>query len=835
MQRSQDGIRFITVLLGIAIFTSLLLGISLGLTLAGLKNYQYLDEMDATRSALPTQIFDANGILITEFFQDEKREIVSLEEVPQHLIKAILVREDQDFYDHKGFSIRGIIRAGIGVLTNNYQGGGSTITIQVAGNKYADRREMTLKRKLIELWYALQLEKHFTKNEILEFYFNEMPFGGGTNGVETASKFYFRKSVRDISLAESVLLINALSSHTKYSPIKNPDIARERQRQILDEMVKLGHATEEEADLSFQDYWDNYDFTRFASYGAWSEREDLAPWFSEYIRMQLEDLLLGSQDIYRGGLKVYTTLNLEYQKIADEIMKEAIRDIDERYASQAKTRLAFSDETFIPLVDLLSLTFNLGDIRTAGSKKRAKAERIFHEEINPVMDLVSSVFNIEPLKKPAKVSFRRQHQEAKRTEVEGALICIGSKTGHILAMVGGSEFSSANQFNRAVQAGLQPGSAFKPLYYNVAIESEKFTTASQIIDRPVVFLNDDGSPYTPTNFMGRWRGRVLLRYALAKSMNVPSLKVFEALGYDPIIERASRLLGISDPAEIAATFPRKIPLGLGIISVSPLQMARAFATFPNQGREVEPVSIRYILDRNDKIILEPEKEVIARRKRSEAQIIDPRAAYIMTDILQSVVEWGTVAHGRWKVGGFDGRPLGGKTGTTQNWADAWTIGFSPQMTTAVWFGFDTPGNSLGLGLTGATAASPIWATYMKRVHDGLPIEEFPEPMDGIAQVTICEESGLLPDPEGNCNGYTAEEIFLEGTEPETFCDIHKKQREIKGEIVENLRNLLVGLNLEIDTPFSQDLEELLFLEDIGSGEDTSSSVDGSSSANPLLD
>ncbi len=835
MKKSPIGFRLITILLGIAFFTSLLLGVLLGLTLAGLQNYQYLEQMDVTKSALPTQIFDINGTLITEFFQDEKREIVALDEVPQHLIKAILVREDQDFYNHRGFSIRGILRAAFGVLTSNYQGGGSTITIQVAGNKYADRSEMTLRRKLIELWYALQLEKHFTKNEILEFYLNEMPFGGGTNGVEAASKFYFRKSVRDISLAESVLLINALSSHTKYSPIKNPEIARERQHQILDEMVKLGYATQEEADLSFQEYWDNYDFTRFASYGAWSEREDLAPWFSEYIRIQLEDLLLGSQDIYRGGLKVYTTLNLKYQKIADEIMKDAIKDINERYQSQAKTRLVFSDETFIPLVDLLSLTYNLRDVRTAGSKKRASAERIFHEEINPVMDLMSSVFDIEDLKKPAKVSFRRQFQEAKKNEVEGALVCIGSKTGHILAMVGGSEFSSANQFNRAVQAGLQPGSSFKPLYYNVAIESKKFTTASQIIDRPVVFWNDDGTPYTPTNFMGRWRGRVLLRYALAKSMNVPSLKVFEALGYDAVIERASRMLGISDPAEIEATFPRKMPMGLGIISVSPLQMARAFATFPNQGREVEPIAIRYILDRNDKVILEPEKEIIARRKRPEAQIIDPKTAYIMTDILQSVVEWGTVAYGRWKVGGFDGRPMGGKTGTTQNWSDAWTIGFTPQMTAAVWFGFDTPGNSLGLSLTGATAASPIWATFMKKVHEGLPIEEFPEPMDGITKVTICEESGLLPDPEGYCNGHTTEEVFLEGTEPRAFCDIHKKEVAIKSEIVENLRNSLVGLNLEIDAPLSQDLEELLSLEDIGSGEDASSSVDGSGSANPLLE
>jgi len=784
------------------------------------------------QSALPTRIYDINGRLITEFFQDEKREIVPLDEIPRHLINAILTREDRDFFDHGGFSVRGILRAAIGYLTGNYQGGGSTITIQVAGNKYADRTEFSLRRKLVELWFALQLEKHYTKSEILEFYLNEMPFGGGTNGVEAASEFYFRKSVRNITLAESVLLINVLSSHTKYSPLKNPDIARRRQRQILDEMVALGYATEEEADLSFQEYWDGYDYTRFASYGAWSEREDRAPWFSEYIRIQLEDMLLGSQDIYRGGLKVYTTLNLDYQAVADEIMEEAIADVNERYQSQARTRLQFADNTFIPVVDLLSLAFNLQGVRTAGSKNRAQTEKIFHQELNPVMDLASTLFNVEALKKPAQASFRKQSLEASKTEVEGALICIDSHTGHILAVVGGSEFGSSNQFNRAVQAGLQPGSSFKPLYYNVAIESGRFTTASMITDRPVVFWNDDGTPYTPTNFMGRWRGRVLLRFALAHSMNVPSLKVFEKLGYDPVIERASRMLGITDPVEIDKTFPRKIPLGLGIISVSPLQMARAFATFPNRGRAVEPIAIRYILDRNDRMIMEPEKETLARMRKQEAQIMSPQTAYIMTDILQSVVKWGTLAHARWKVGGFDDRPMGGKTGTTQNWSDAWAIGFTPQMTTAVWFGFDTPGNSLGLGLTGATAAGPVWARFMKRVHEGLPKEAFPEPLNGIVEVTICEESGLLPDPEGHCSGHTTEEVFIEGTEPAEFCDVHKKRESIRNDIVNNLRNSLIGLDLDTGLPPDPGLDGFPSVDDLDEPETEEESSD---SGNPLLD
>ena len=768
-------------------------GAALGAALAGVRNFQTNEELDITQSALPTQLLDIKGRLITEFFSDERREIVSLSEIPRHLIDAVITREDRHFYDHRGLDARRIASAGLGYLTGSFRGGGSTLTIQVAGNKFADRREITIRRKLKEFWYAKLLEMRYSKNEILEFYLNEMPFGGGTNGVEAASKFYFRKSARDITLAEAVLLVNVLSSHTGYSPLKNPESARVRQRQILDEMVRLGYATAEEADLTFQEYWDSYDFTRFSSYGAFSEREDKAPWFSEYVRIQLEDKLLGSQDIYRSGLKVYTTLNLDHQRIADEIMRAAIKDVNARYQADAGTRTRLGDEMFVPIVDMLSLTFELGDIRVAGSKKRSRAEEIFHREIGPVMDMAATVFDLGDLKKPARVSAMAQRKEQDRSEVEGALVAIDSRTGHVVALVGGSEFSSRNQFNRAVQGGLQPGSSFKPLYYSVAIESGKFTAATMITDRPVVFWKDDGTPYTPLNYKGRWEGRVLLRNALAQSMNVPSLKVLDGIGFDPAIERAARMMGITDRAEIEANFPRNYPLGLGVCSASPLQMARAFATFANQGRAVEPIAIRYVQDREGRTILEPEREAMNRMKRPEAQIMTPQTAFIMTTILQDAVNWGTLAYAKWKVGGFD-QPIAGKTGTPQNWSDAWTIGFTPQTTTAVWFGFDTPGNSLGLNLTGATAAGPVWADFMKRIHEGMPVEQFPEPLDGIVRVTISEKTGFLPRPDAD--EPTREEVFIAGTEPRQFSDLARKEEAIRAEVMENLRSSLFDVTFE---------------------------------------
>ena len=237
--------------------------------------------------------------------------------------------------------------------------------------------------------------------------------------------------------------------------------------------------------------------------------------------------------------------------------------------------------------------------------------------------------------------------------------------------------------------------------------------------------------YEPLNYKGEWHGRVLLRDALAESMNVPSLKVLDGIGFDAAIQRASRMLGVTDPAEIERRFPRYYPLGLGIVTVSPLEMARAFSTFANAGREVVPVSIRYIEDRNGKIILEPAKEVMAQesRKGDAAQIMSPQTAYIMTSILQSTIKEGTLGGvgNMLDIWSDKGQPFAAKTGTTQNWSDAWTVGFSPHVTTAVWYGFDEGNRSLGTALTGAAIAGPTWARYMKAIHQNLPGEEVHPP------------------------------------------------------------------------------------------------------------
>jgi penicillin-binding protein 1A len=374
--------------------------------------------------------------------------------------------------------------------------------------------------------------------------------------------------------------------------------------------------------------------------------------------------------------------------------------------------------------------------------------------------------------------------------------------------VGGSKYDATNQLIRATQGSLMPGSSFKPLYYSAALDSGKFTPATMLYDIPVVFHNEDGTPYIPQNFMGQWEGTVLFYYALATSMNVPSLKVLDGIGFDAAINRASALMGITNPDVIRRTFPRVYPLGLGIISIAPIQMARAFAVFANQGREVLPMAIRAIEDRNGKIILDNEREirVAQQEKGAGIQVISPQNAYVMTSILKKTVEIGTLRNGSgWgskfvfkdEDGDTFSMPAAGKTGTTQNWSDAWTVGFTPYYTTAIWFGFDRPGNSLGLDLTGATLAGPVWGDYMRDIHQGLPKKDVARPATGGVDVTVCKVSGLIPT--ASCNEGKVTLSFISGTQPSRYCDLHSPDISVPGSTGYNTTHSIFGGIVEPET------------------------------------
>ncbi|MGA2640123.1 MAG: PBP1A family penicillin-binding protein [Spirochaetia bacterium] len=780
------------ILLVVSFAVAIVLGIALGTALAATRNISTKEQFGDPQVALPTRILDINDREITEFFGEQNREPVAIDQVPQHLLDALLTREDRNFYSHHGFSLRGLTRAMFNIVTGRYVSGASTITQQLAGRLYADRTDISLKRKFVELWWAIQMERRYTKQEILEMYLNEMPFGSGNLGVQAASKFYFNHPVQEDTVAESAMLVIQLASPALNNPIRNPQRARRLQREILDQMVQLRYVSKKEADDSFNDYWSRYDYTR-ANSSAFLDREDKAPYFSEYIRGQLDDLLVGSYNYLTDGLVVHTTLNLDYQREADARMAQDIDKVNAFYLSTAGAQVSASDAAYLPLIDLLGFTFNVDDLMFRNRNATGNAKRDYSRKIAPVVDVVTNLFGLQKAQDIVAGGIGTALAVTRKTQVQGALISMDPSTGYILAMVGGRQFSRSDQFNRATQSRVQPGSAFKPLYYSAAIDSRKFTPATMILDAPVVFTNADGTLYEPLNYKGEWHGRVLLRDALAESMNVPSLKVLDGIGFDAAIQRASRLLGVTDPAEIDRRFPRYYPLGLGIIYVSPLEMVRAYSVFENGGREVEPVSIRYIEDRNGKIIMEPAKEALAResRKGDAAQIMSPQTAYIMTSILQSTIKEGTLGGqgNLLDIWNDKSQPFAAKTGTTQNWEDAWTVGYSPYMTTAVWYGFDEGNRSLGTALTGAAIAGPTWANFMKAVHKDLPVKRFTRPETGLSEVVVSATSGLLPT---SFTKKTIIELFLQGTEPRSFDEIDEYNATQTDSTLETLKNSLLN-------------------------------------------
>ena len=772
------------VFLSLLFFGTILTGLGLGFALAethNIENTEYITEFD---TALPTKLLDINGELITEFSSDEKREIISYGQLPQHMIDALITREDRIFFSHRGFSVKAIFRAIFGEIFHLSLGGGSTLTQQIAGTLYCDRKDISYTRKLKELWWSIQMERRYSKNEIIELYLNKIYFGGGTYGVNAASKYYFGHGATEITPAEAAILVIQLSNPSYYNPFDHPNRAMDRQKNVLASMVEADYVTQQEADESFENYWANFDYTRTSS-SAYMTRDDKAPWFSEYVRRELGNMIYGSDDIYTSGFTVNTTLNLDHQAVADKVMAKWILDGNQRYQAEHERKSDVAFNTYVPITELLALVFNIPELKVSEARAESIAKSKFYNEVNPIIDVVSLMTGSESLKmnivNRANVLTK---QEGAKTTIEGTMIALESDTGYIDALVGGSKYDSENQFIRATQAKVQPGSTFKPLYYSAAIDSRKFTPATEISDSPVVFHTADGKPYIPQNFLGEWEGNVQLWYALCTSMNVPSLKVLDGIGFEAAINRAVALLGISDEELPSRAFVPGYPIGLGVCSVRPIEMARAYAIFANGGKEVTPMSIRTVEDKNGNVILNPELDI--RKKQSQKgdkiQVITPQTSVVMTKLLEQTVQSGTLWRHKEKFWYYSdeenkkGRrimPAAGKTGTTQNWADAWTCGYTPYYTAAFWFGFDKPGQSLGLNITGATLAGFAWGDYMREIHRDLPVKSFTKPLTGVIECTVCSESGMILTED--CGTHKTTQWFLEGTQPTQVCPIHSNK------------------------------------------------------------
>jgi len=776
-----------SLMMAAAVVTGALLGLSLART-ADTVNTENFTEFT---TALPTKILDINGELITEFTSEERREIISLIEIPQHMKDSLLTREDRIFYEHKGFSARAIFRAVVGVLTRSSLGGGSTLTQQIAGTLYCDRKEMSILRKLKELWWAIQMERRYSKNEILELYLNRVYFGGGTYGVNAASKYYFGHDARSITPAESAILVIQLSNPAFYNPFEHPNRAMDRQKDVLRAMVSEGYITQKEAEESFDNYWLNFDFSRTDT-SAFFMRDDKAPWFSEYVRRELSEMIYGDADIYSSGLTVNTTGNIQHLQVAQLLMEKQIANANANYKAQMAVKQKGAFSTYIPMSELITLMFNLKGLKMSKQLVQSSATKEFQTKINPLVDIASLMFGIDNLKVGIINKANRLTQEkAKAHTIEGTMVNLENDTGYITALIGGSKFDQSNQFIRASQARVQPGSSFKPLYFSAAMDTPDFNAATAILDAPYEFKSKDGSSYLPNNYGGAWRGNVLLWRALALSLNIPALKILEKVGFDAAIDRAVALLGIPQKELPSRAFVPGFPIGLGTVSVRPIEMARAYAIFANGGKAITPTAIRTVEDRNGNIILNIERD-IHKNMKNPTQVITPQNSFVMTKIMEHGPTVGTLRFGSQnrssliepstgdpmgskfvyvdkKTGQEFQMPVAGKTGTTQNWGDAWAIGYTPYYTAAFWFGFDTPGNSMGMSGTGASLAGPPWGDFMKVIHKGLPYKDWPQPEEGtVVKINVCAETGKLC-AEG-CSQIAL--WFMADNVPKETCDIH---------------------------------------------------------------
>ncbi|MGC8972304.1 MAG: transglycosylase domain-containing protein [bacterium] len=545
-----------------------------------------------------TTIYDAKGLPLAELYA-EKRIIVPIKDIPQYLKDAVVAIEDERFYSHVGIDLRGIARAIYRDLKRReFSEGGSTITQQLARNVFLTL-ERTPSRKIMEMLLALRIETTLSKEEILHLYLNIIYLGEGCYGVESASRTYFGKPVKNLNLAECALLAGIIRSPENYSPFRNKDLAIFRQRLVLRKMLELGFIDEKEyesalkTELKFS--------TGKGSY--WK-----APYFVDYVLNVLKNEL-GFKDIEKNGLNIYTTLDLDMQKKAEEILNKGL--------------------------------------------ERARGYKVS----------------------------------------QGALVLIENSNGYIRAMVGGRDYKES-QFNRAVQAYRQPGSAFKPFVYTVAIQ-KGWKPEDTIVDEKIEFKIGN-KWWTPQNYDKTFRGTITLRDALAYSINIPAIKLLNEVGIDNVLDLAIKM-GI--PLDRSSDRNLAIALGGLTKGVTPLQLAQTFSVWANGGILIKPVAIKLVLDRDGKVLYKPEIKPI--------RLIDLDTAKTITEMLENVIKYGTGKRANC------GYPCAGKTGTTSDYRDAWFVGFTKQYTACVWMGNDdnTPMN----GVTGGTFPAEVWRNFMHQV------------------------------------------------------------------------------------------------------------------------
>ncbi len=697
------------VVFALLVVASALIGAFAGLLLVYSTDLPEVGELQSYRPLTITELYDDQGRIIGSFAL-QRRIIDTYDDFPKVLRDALISTEDKDFEKHWGVNFWRILGAAYkDIALGQKAQGASTLTMQLARNLFLTP-ERSFHRKIQEVMLSIQIERRFTKPQIFTLYANQIFLGHGAYGFEAGSRLYFNKPAKDLTLPEAALLAGLPKAPNYYSPLTNMEHAARRRNLVINAMLEDGKITAEQA-------------TRAKSTSIQlrlqSDPNSLAPYFAEEVRRYLEKKY-GSDQVHQGGLRVYTTLDKDLQQAANRALLDGLDEYEHRHgwkghlpnliAAGADLDRYQNPDWDEPMVAgsyvhglvtsvradhaTVKLGRHLAEITPADMKWTGHKSP---EEILARGDLVYVKILSAGGNGSLKVSLEQD------SGVQGALLAIDNATGDVKAMVGGRDFDQS-KFNRATQAFRQVGSSFKPYVYTAAIDAGA-TPNDIILDAPVTFSSASG-PYTPHNYDGKFEGNITLRRALTQSRNIPALKTAARVGIDKVIEYA-RKFGITSP------LPPVLPLALGSADLTLMEQVSAFTTFPNDGVRVVPQYIRKVEDYEGHVLEENYPDV--------KDVISPRTARIMTSLLQGVVQHGT-AYQASKLH----HPLAGKTGTTNDFTDAWFVGFSPSITCGVWVGFDEK-KTLGEKETGARAALPIWMDFMKAAVENRTEDFSPPP------------------------------------------------------------------------------------------------------------
>ena len=705
-----------TLGLAVAAGAALVLVIAVALAMA-YPNLPDVSDLADYRPKLPLRVYSAEGALIGEF-GEERRNLTPIEDIPDVMKNAVLAVEDTRFFEHGGVDYKGMVRAALANLGRIKSQGASTITMQVARNVYLSS-EKTFTRKIYEILLTFKLEHLLSKNQILEIYMNQIYLGNRAYGFSAASDAYYGKPLKDLSIAEAAMLAGLPKAPSAYNPIANPKRARIRQLYIIDRMEANRFITPEQAAVARTEevkLRTGPDTTRV---------------HAEYVAEMVRQLIFAQygDEAYTRGLNVYTTLNSAEQDTAYKALRRGIMDYERRQQYRGPERFvnlpAAPGELEEAIDDALANHPDNGDVMSAvvlsvnprkivAVRQNGDSVEITGEGLKPAQSGLSS--KAPPNTKLRRGAIIRVVKTPKNTweitqlpEVEGAMVAIDPRTGAIKALVGGFDFDKS-KFNHVTQAWRQPGSSFKPFIYSAALE-KGFTPATVINDAPLFFGAGvtGGQPWEPKNYDGRYDGPMTMRTGLAKSKNMVSIRLLQAVGPKNGQEWVSRF-GFD-----AAKHPAYLTMALGAGSVTPMQLAVGYSVFANGGYRVNPYLIARVTDHKGRIISETPAPVLSESQRA----IEPRNAFIMDSLLQEVTRAGTAARAQATLKRPD---LYGKTGTTNDSVDAWFAGFQPTITAVTWIGYDTPRN-LGSRETGGGLSLPVWISFMQQALKGVPVME----------------------------------------------------------------------------------------------------------------